>query len=212
MFDTSNLEKINDEAYVWRSFLSPEISDQVFQESWNLSQDENKYVREIDGIELLGGKMDQRVIDSVNNFFCNTEFEIKSFLHWHVPDGVWFAVHRDDEAPDDTPMKKAWAGVIYLSDMDGGALFYPTNNTWVQPKKGDLVLHTSGIPHGALPVKGNNKRTITFVIYDKNKPNDTISGEELGILREKAVHSSQDFLNSEIGKLWKEKYFNDYKA
>jgi len=208
MFDTTNLEKINDEAYIWRGFLDPQVSDEVFQESWELSQDQNKYIREVDKIELLGGRMDQRVIDKVNAFFENTEFQIESFLHWHTPEGLWFGIHRDDEAPDPTPIKKAWAGVIYLSDMDGGTLFYPTNNTWVQPNKGDMVLHTSGIPHGALPVKGDNKRTITFVVYDKTKSNDSPSVEELGILREKAVYNSIDFLNSEIGTLWRAKYFN----
>jgi hypothetical protein len=208
MFDTTNFEKINDEAFIWRGFLDPQLSDELFQESWELSQGENKNVRELDKVELLGERMDQRVIDKVNKFFENTEFEVMSFLHWHVPKNEWFAIHRDDEGPDPTPMKKAWAGVIYLSDMDGGALFYPTSNTSVQPYKGDLVIHAADSPHGALPVKGDNKRTITFVIYDKNKPNDTLPGGETGKLREKSIIESVDFLNSEIGLLWKEKYFN----
>ena len=208
MFDTTNFEKINDEAFIWRGFLDPQLSDDAFQESWELSQEKDKYVREVDSIELLGGRMDQRIIDKVNKFFENTEFEIMSFLHWYTAPGLWFGIHRDDEGPDPTPMKKAWAGVIYLSDMDGGTLFYPTTNTWVQPGKGDLVIHTAVVPHGATPVKGDNKRTITFVIYDKNKPNDTLPGEKTGELRWKAIIESVDFLNSEIGLLWKEKYYN----
>ena len=90
--------------------------------------------------------------------------------------------------------------------MDGGTLFYPTNNTWVQPGKGDMVIHTSGIPHGATPVKGENKRTITYVVYDKNKLADPNDPEQdlkyLSDLREMQVLESKEWLKSELGQYW----------
>ena len=209
--DFSNFEKINDEAYVWRGFLEDNICDDAFAESLALSQRPDKYVRDSDRVELLGGAMDNRIIDKVNNFFENTDYDIKYFLHWYTAPGIWFGIHRDDEAKDITPLRKAWGGVIYLAEMDGGALFYPTNNTWMQPHKGDLVLHTAGIPHGATAVSGDNKRTITFVVYDKYvsaDPDDPEKTEEkLMELRDKQVFESKEWLESDMGKLWLSKFW-----
>ena len=211
MINFSKFEKINDEAYVWRSFLEENICNDAFQESFALSQNENKYVRDSDRVELLGGAMDERIINKINTFFENTNYDIRYFLHWYTAPGLWFAIHRDDEAKDITPLKKAWGGVIYLAEMDGGILFYPTTNTWIQPHKGDLVLHTASIPHGATAVCGDNKRTITFVVYDKNvlvDPDDPNTSEEnLEKIREKQVFESKEWLESYIGKLWFNKFY-----
>jgi hypothetical protein len=208
--DFSNFEKINDEAYVWRGFLDSQTCDEAFQESWELSQRPDKYVRDTDRVELLGGSMHPKVESSVNEFFKDSDYEIKYFLHWYTAPGLWFGIHRDDEAPDVTPLKKAWGGVIYLADMDGGILFYPTNNTWFQPRKGDMVLHTAGIPHGATAVKGDNKRTITYVAYNKNEsvdPDDPLTSEKyLANLRELQVFESKEWLASPLGREWQEHF------
>lgn len=207
MIDFSKFEKINDEAYVWRKFFDEETSDIAFEESVRLSADpEKKHLRAVDQIELLSGAMHYKIKDAVEAFFKNTDFKVDNFLHWYTAPGVWFNIHRDDEAYDPNEHKKTWAGVIYLADMDGGTLFYPTNNTWVQPCKGDMVIHTSGIPHGATPVKGENKRTITYVVYDKNKLADPNDPEQdlkyLSDLREIQVLESKEWLKSEIGQYW----------
>jgi hypothetical protein len=211
MIDFSNFEKISDEAYVWRNFLGDELSDALFAESVAISEgptgidDSNGYAREdrSDRVQLLHGPVDQRAVDKVNEFFKDTEFEIRYFLHWHNPADIWFPIHRDEEAPDPTPLKKAWGGVLYLSEMDGGELFYPTNNTWFQPHKGDLVLHTASIIHGAAAVRGENKRFVTFVAYDKNKPvdpNDHPTREEEAASTMKDVMESKEWLETDLGK------------
>lgn len=209
MFDLTNFEKINDEAYIWRGFLDPEFTDELFQESYELSQSENRETRPNDRVQLLHHIVDQRVVDKIDELFKDTQYEIKYPLHWHVPRNIWFAVHRDEEAPDQTPLKKAWGLVIYLSDMDGGELFYPTNNTWVKPGKGDLVIHTASIAHGAVGVNGDNKRFITFVAYDKNipvDPNEGPSSEEERQNTWDSIESSTEWLASEIGAKWRAEY------
>jgi hypothetical protein len=215
--DFSNFEKINEEAYVWHNFLDDQICDEAFDESWELSQRSDKHVRVSDQVELLGGAMHETIVNKINNFFDKTDYEIRYFLHWYTAPGVWFGIHRDDEAADKTPFKKAWGGVIYLAEMQGGELFYPTNNTWMQPHKGDLVLHTAGIPHGATAVTTDNKRTITFVVYDKNHivdPEKEMTEQELYDLRHEQVRNSFEWHNSDMGKRWKERYnikdWNDY--
>lgn len=208
MIDFSNFEKINDQAYVWRQFLDADLSEACFEESLNFSQGPEgfeKVVRDRDKVELLGcGHVDERVVLKVNDFFEGTIYETSMFLHWYTPDGIWFAVHRDDEGTDSSPLKKTWAGVIYLEDLDGGVLFYPTSNTYYYPKKGDMVIHSASLPHGATPVVGGNKRTITYVVYDKttpvdpNRPNPT----EMTMIKDRQVYESKEFLESEIGKWW----------
>lgn len=209
MFDLTNFEKINDEAYIWRGFLDSDFTDELFQESVDLSNSENCEIRPSDRVQLLNHIVDKRVVDKVDQLFEGSEYEIKYPLHWHVPRDVWFAIHRDEEAPDPTPLKKAWGLVIYLSDMDGGELFYPTNNTWVKPGKGDLVIHTASIAHGAVGVNGDNKRFITFVGYDKNHPVDPSDHPDMQSEKEltwKSIEESTQWLESEMGTRWRKEY------
>lgn len=212
--DFTGWEKINDEAYVYRGFIDTELCDVAFEESLSLTNNSAHVKREVDQVELLGGGMDQRIIDKVNNFFEGTNFFTGSFLHWYTKPGIWFAIHRDDEAYDPTPFKKTWAGVIYLADMVGGELLYPTNNTFVAPRKGDLVLHTAVLPHAATPVSTNNKRTITFVVYDNTNPIDPETepyGEIVAAKKDEQVFASTEWLHSEFGKKWMKDYYTTYE-
>jgi hypothetical protein len=209
MIDFSNFEKINDEAYVWRNFLDDAICDDAFNESISLEGHEDMQIREIDRVHLLGGAMDERIVDKVNLLFKETGFITGSFLHWYTSNGVWFGMHRDDEAKDPTPFKKVWAGVIYLSNMDGGELLYPTYNNFVKPRKGDMVVHTAVLPHAAVPVTSGNKRTITYVIYDTSIPVDPEKepfGEEVAAIKDQQVLACTDWLESDFGKLWRTDY------
>ena len=209
MIDFTNFEKINDEAYIWRGFLDPDTTDEIFNESEAISNSIHKEVRPGDRVQLLHGDVDSRLVNKVLDFFKDTIYEIRYFLHWHVPRNTWFAIHRDEEAPDPTPMKKAWGGVIYLSDMNGGELFYPVNNTWVKPGKGDLILHTASIAHGAMGVDGDNKRFVTFVVYDITKevnPDDHPSTEEEALITWKQTMDATEWFNSEIGLKWRKEY------
>lgn len=206
MIDFSNFEKINDEAYVWRNFLEHDICDDAFNESLELSNLSDKEVRKTDSVELLGGAMDNRIVKKVQDFFAGTEFTTNNFLHWYTPDGVWFNTHRDDEAYDDTPFKKTWAGVIYLADMEGGELLYPKTNTYVVPKKGDMVVHTSEVVHAATPVFSGNKRTITFVVYDTTHPVDPDTYPHGQVVYDKMIaelFESHEWLNSDFGLAWR---------
>ena len=209
MIFNNNFEKISESSYVWHNFLSTDISDEAFFESEALSKKPDKYVREIDGVELLGGDMSQKIVDKVEDLFKDTNWEYKNLLHWYVPKDTWFAIHRDDEGRDTYPFKKVWSAVIYLSDMDGGELFYPIENITIKPIKGDLVIHKADCPHGATPVTGDNKRTITFTIYDKNHPIDPIDipdPEQVRKLGWEQVCESTEWLNSPMGLRWRKQY------
>jgi hypothetical protein len=220
MFNTTNFEKISDHSYIWRGFLDDEIVNEAFKESEFLSVNSQNQVRPYDKIELLGATMNKKVVDKVNDLFKDINWEIKYFLHWYTPANTWFGIHRDQEADDETPFEKVWSAVIYLADMEGGILFYPEENLTVKPGKGDLIIHHVSCPHGATPVTGDNKRTITFTLYDKDKPviptnmtgmdNTCIEISSTAAERSEKTHNYiftlADWLNTDIGKSWRKAF------
>jgi ectoine hydroxylase-related dioxygenase (phytanoyl-CoA dioxygenase family) len=146
--------------------------------------------------------MIQELVDEVTKVFENTKYEVNTFLHWYSEPQKAFGIHRDDQAHDPHPNKKAFGGVLYLAEMDGGILYYPESNTWMQPHKGDLVVQSSSVLHGADSVSGDNKRTVTFVVYDTTKPAEEMSQTWHMKYRDKTIRASKDWLESEIGKRW----------
>lgn len=228
MFDTTNFEKISDHSYIWRGFLDDETADKAFKVSEASSRsDLLKEVRPYDKIEVLGGVIDKAIRDKAHDIFKDLNWELKYFLHWHTPANTWFGIHRDNEADDETPYTKVWSAVIYLSETnpDGGIVFYPEENVTVKPHKGDLLIHAASCPHGATPVTTDNKRTITFSIYDRDLPvtptntsgmenscidvSDRAHGESAKTLN--SVYSASDWLNTDIGKAWRKDYWIEDK-
>ena len=201
--DFTGWEKINEDAYVYRNFYSDELCDMAFRHS-EQAQEENNYKEnpENKGILLLSVPMIQEIIDPVEKIFEGTKYYVDKFLHWYSIPGKPFGIHRDDEAYDPNPNKKAYGGVIYLSEMDGGILYYPETNTWMQPHKGDLVVQSSKVLHGAQHAEGYNKRTITFVVYDSTEKTEHLSREWHTAYRDDTIRESKEWLESEIGKRW----------
>jgi len=207
MFDFTGWEKINESAYVYRGFLSNELCDLAFEQS-RIAQEEGDVNEnpQNKGILLLGVPMDRRVVAKVREIFNEDEYDVNTFLHWYSVPGKPFGIHSDDQAYDAHPNKKAYGGVIYLAEMDGGRLYYPETNTWMQPHKGDLVVQSSAVLHGAESAAGDNKRTVTFVVYDKTKPGTNWDQEEYLKWRNDTIKGSKDWLDSETGKRWAEEW------
>jgi hypothetical protein len=205
--DFTGWEKINEDAYVYRNFYSDELCDMAFKHS-EQAQEENRYKENADnkGILLLSVPMIQEIIDPVEKIFEGTKYYVDKFLHWYSIPGKPFGIHRDDEAYDPNPNKKAYGGVIYLSNMDGGILYYPETNTWMQPRKGDLVVQSSKVLHGAEHAEGYNKRTITFVVYDSTKETEHLGKEWHAKYRDDTIRESTEWLKSEIGKRWQNQW------
>jgi hypothetical protein len=205
--DFTGWEKVNDRAYVYRNFFSDEICDLAFEQS-KVAQEEgdiNENPRN-KGILLLGVPMLKEIVDPIQKLFEGTKYEANTFLHWYSVPKKAFGVHRDDQAFDPHPNKKTFGGVIYLSEMDGGILYYPESNTWMQPHKGDLVIQDTSVLHGAESAAGDNKRTVTFVVYDKTRPAVNMSEEWHLEFRDNTIRNSKEWLDSEIGLRWQKEW------
>jgi hypothetical protein len=180
MIDFSKAEKITEGSYIYRNFLSDELCQKLYDQSKN-SEPEAIHYREADGIYLIGTPVLQECIDQVNNLLKGSGYWTDLYLHWMVPKNYLFYVHRDDENPDYSGYNKEWGGVIYLSDFEGGDLFYPSadkqndlntidpNDIMCHPNRRDMVIHRSDLPHGTRKNLTDDRRTITFVVYNHKK-------------------------------------------
>jgi hypothetical protein len=174
-----------------------------------LAQEKNDYHENPTnkGILLISVPMIQDIVDPVQKLFEGTKYIVDKFLHWYSVPKKSFGVHRDDEAYDPNPNKKAYGGVIYLSEMDGGVLYYPESNTWMQPHKGDLVVQSSSVLHGAEYAEGYNKRTITFVVYDTTKKAEDMGYEWYREFRDNTMRNATEWLETDIGKRWYSEFY-----
>ena len=168
MIDFSKAEKVNDEAYIFRNYLSEELCERLYDESLN---SDDFYAREDDNITIVRTPVHEDFKKAIDDLLEGSGFwaDDNQYLHWMAPKNYRFYEHRDDANPDYTGRTKAWGGVAYLSDFKGGALYYPTNETEVHPNRRDVVIHTASIPHGTRIIESDERRTITFVIYEKDK-------------------------------------------
>jgi hypothetical protein len=205
--DFTGWEKTNEDAYVLRGFFSDELCDIAFEHS-KQAQEAGQFQENSNnkGILLISEPMLEEIIKPVEKIFEGTKYYVDKFLHWYSIPGKPFGIHRDDEAYDPNPHEKAFGGVIYLSDMDGGILYYPESNTWMQPRKGDLVVQSSKVLHGAEHAAGDNKRTITFVVYDPTKESVHMDREWHREFRDDTIRESKEWLDSEVGQRWIEQW------
>lgn len=168
MINFDKAEKVLNGSYIFRNFLSEELCDKLRIDSEN-SEEGSLHLRKEDNIYLIGTPVLQECIDEVNKLLEGSGYWADLFLHWMVPYGYHFYVHRDDANPDYSGYEKEWGGVIYLTDFEGGDLYYPEEGVEVHPNKRDMVIHRSDLPHGTRTTLTDERRTITFVVYSKKQ-------------------------------------------
>jgi hypothetical protein len=171
MINFDSAEKITEGAYIFRNSLSDDLCTRLAEQSANAHED-TYYLREEDNIYLIGEPVLQECIEHVNKLLEGSEYWSDLYLHWMVPAGYHFYVHRDDANPDYSGFTKEWGAVIYLTDFEGGELYYPDQNIECKPNRRDIVIHRSDLPHGTRTNKTDGRRTITCVIYGKKKESD----------------------------------------
>jgi hypothetical protein len=107
MIDFSKAEKITEGSYIFRNFLDEDLCEKLKMQSEN-SEKSSLHLRKEDNIYLIGTPVLQECIDSVNSLFDGSGYWADLFLHWMVPFGYKFYVHRDDANPDYSGYDKEW--------------------------------------------------------------------------------------------------------
>ena len=89
--DFTGWEKTNEDAYVYRGFLSEELCDAAFEQS-RIAQEEGDINENPNnkGILLLGVPMLQAVVDKVRELFDEDQYEVKTaklIIHYPAKKG-----------------------------------------------------------------------------------------------------------------------------
>jgi hypothetical protein len=162
MFNKDGFEKIGEDIYVYHNFVTEEECDSILDIAKSLTEEE--WVGRFNTTGE-GHKTSNRSIDHL--------IPIKKRLSDKLEEGIYLAenisivrmrkgatwgLHSDNhdfldliaasklytEGQEYTLEKNnIWGLVMYFNDFDGGRLFYPNQGVEYQPKRGDLVIHSS---------------------------------------------------------------------
>jgi hypothetical protein len=162
MFNKDGFEKIGEDIYVYHNFVTEEECNYIVDIAKSLTEEE--WVGRFNTTGE-GHKTSNRSIDHL--------IPIKKRLSDKLEEGIYLAenisivrmrkgatwgLHSDNhdfldliaasklytEGQEYTLEKNnIWGLVMYFNDFDGGRLFYPNQGIEYQPKKGDLVIHSS---------------------------------------------------------------------
>jgi hypothetical protein len=162
MFNKDGFEKIGEDIYVYHNFVTEEECDSILDIAKSLTEEE--WVGRFNTTGE-GHKTSNRSIDHL--------IPIKKRLSDKLEEGIYLAenisivrmrkgatwgLHSDNhdfldliaasklytEGQEYTLEKNnIWGLVMYFNDFDGGRLFYPNQGIEYQPKRGDLVIHSS---------------------------------------------------------------------
>ncbi len=162
MFNKDGFEKIGEDIYVYHNFVTEEECNSIVDIAKSLTEEE--WVGRFNTTGE-GHKTSNRSIDHL--------IPIKKRLSDKLEEGIYLAenisivrmrkgatwgLHSDNhdfldliaasklytEGQEYTLEKNnIWGLVMYFNDFDGGRLFYPNQGIEYQPKRGDLVIHSS---------------------------------------------------------------------
>jgi hypothetical protein len=162
MFDKTNFEKLGEDIYVYHNFVTEEecnfildIAKSFTEEEWNGRFNTtgeghkiaNKSIESLVPIKKrLSDKLEKEIylgenlsiikmtkgdtwpLHSDNNDFLDLRNASKLYV-----EGQEYKLEKNN----------IWGLIMYFNDFDGGCLFYPNQGLEYQPKKGDLVIHSS---------------------------------------------------------------------
>jgi hypothetical protein len=162
MFNKDGFEKLGDDIYVYHNFVTEEECNSILDIAVSLSEDQ--WVGRF-STAGEGHKTSNRSIDQLVPIKKRLSDKLEDGIHLaenisivRMKKGATWGLHSDNhdfldiinasknyvEGEEYTLEKNnIWGLVMYFNDFDGGCLFYPNQGIEYQPKKGDLVIHSS---------------------------------------------------------------------
>lgn len=166
-FDKNNFKQINNSTFVHHNFISEEICNMLL----NIANKQNINHKVGEDVQNPIHFMNtpELPVDILNLFY---DLEIKEeecfftgFTFSHVVKGSHWHPHKDTDGYSYEKGKKVYGGVLYLTNTEGGTLFYPEMHSYYHPKKGDLVLHHTSATHYTSKVESDDRYTVTLYIW-----------------------------------------------
>ena len=162
MFNKDGFEKIGEDIYVYHNFVTEKECDSIIDIAKSLTEEEwiGRFNTPGEGHKTSNRSIDQlvpikkRLSDKLEKgIYLADNISIVRMLK-----GATWPLHADNhdfldlikasksyvEGQEYTLEKNnIWGLVMYFNDFDGGCLFYPNQKVEYQPRKGDLVIHSS---------------------------------------------------------------------
>jgi hypothetical protein len=162
MFNKDGFEKIGEDIYVYHNFVTEEECDSILDIAKSLTEEEwvGRFNTTGEGHKTSNRSIDQlvpikkRLSDKLEEGIYLAE----NISIVRMRKGATWGLHSDNhdfldliaasklytEGQEYTLEKNnIWGLVMYFNDFDGGRLFYPNQGIEYQPKRGDLVIHSS---------------------------------------------------------------------
>lgn len=162
MFNKDGFEKLGNDIYVYHNFVTDDECNSIINIAESMLEDEwmGRFSTPGEGHKTSNRSLDQlapikkRLSDKLEDGIYLGD----NLLIVRMKKGATWGLHSDNhdfldirnasknyvEGQEYTLEKNnVWGLVIYFNDFDGGCLFYPNQKIEYQPKKGDLVIHSS---------------------------------------------------------------------
>lgn len=162
-FDISNFTKFNDNAYLYKHFLSQDECNKILSDL-----DVNDFtLKERPFIKFYYNFVVDPIISVKVNSLLTDKVVAKDFTVVGTSVGGFWSEHQDSYDYTGNDVKK-YGGVIYLNnDYVGGEINYTEYGISHKPDIGDMVLHTSTIKHSVSEVLEKERFAITFILESK---------------------------------------------
>jgi hypothetical protein len=180
-----NFEKIGDEVYLYKNFLSEKQCLKILNVLDNLTED--KWIdRKLNFNSQRTDNLKEMILvrNKINNiiakdFFLGAGLGAIRLLHgdsWpdHMDNQEYFNLKEEmslykDGMPYEEKEFSMYGTIVYLNNFEGGEIYYSKQNIIYKPNLGDLVIHSAGpnCTHGVKPVISEKRYTYSNHIYKK---------------------------------------------
>jgi hypothetical protein len=179
-----NFEKIGDEIYLYKNFLSEKESlnilnvlENLEKNNWTLNKFNNILTAKVNKLDLIYNKLN----NILSKELYLPGYQTTAML---MEKGQSWPEHYDADYLDDLKEEMSlykdglnylekdycvYGSIVYLNDFEGGEIYYPKQNIEYKPNNGDLIIHSSEMKcmHGVKSVKSNKRYTYANLIYKK---------------------------------------------
>lgn len=182
------MEKIGDEVYVYRGFLSKEKVKQYLdiildQKEWIDGAQFNKPTIETFSNPIFGDLLkkiqDELALEKMFLEFTPgiTKIKTGNGMEEHSDDCPYCWKVRDPEINiSDNEGKRCvlYGIVLYFSDFEGGDIYYPEQGISFKPEPGDLIMHSTKkyCKHGVSPVTSGTRYSLSPYIVQYHSESD----------------------------------------
>lgn len=190
MFNKDGFEKLGDDIYVYHNFITEQecnelvaIGESLQESDWLSRPQTEKEGHQWSNLSLeklvpihkrLSDKLDEGVYLSDNLSLIRMKKGATWGLHADNHDFIHLIkANKTLKESEEFELRRnnIFGLIMYFNDFEGGCVYYPTQNLEYQPKKGDLLIHSSGehCLHGVNELKSEVRYSHSNHLYNMIK-------------------------------------------